>query len=219
MKLKLRIVNADHVSAVQDRAATWNEKGGSIGRMAGNDWVLADPDNEISRIHAHIHYQKNRYYIEDLSTNGVFIGDADQRIGSAPYQLHQDDMMYIGPYQIHIALIQTHIHLPQSTMDDDPLSKSPLAKHIRAQRVAFNHAIEKILAQFDSDYVDCAILQAGETRKTLKKRLYDTVFNKAYHAELKKRHLTEPSAEPYWLVAIIYVFSLIKNQLERRHYH
>ncbi len=104
MKLTLRIVNADDVLAEQDRTRTWDGEGGSIGRIAGNDWVLPDPRSEISRVHARVYFKNNLYYIEDLSTNGVFVGDMSHRIDRVPHAMTHGDVLFIGHYKIEVDL-------------------------------------------------------------------------------------------------------------------
>ncbi len=51
--------------------------GGTIGRLPDNDWVLPDP--YVSSHHARIRHKDNTFYIEDTSTNGVFINDEPPR--------------------------------------------------------------------------------------------------------------------------------------------
>ena len=50
--------------------------GGSIGRALDNDWALPDPRRYLSGHHARIHVRQGGYYLEDSSTNGVFVNDS-----------------------------------------------------------------------------------------------------------------------------------------------
>ena len=71
MALQIEIVS-EHAAIVGDDAVReFTEDGGTIGRSLRNDWVLPDPDNDISGRHATIVYQGGIYYIADTSRNGV----------------------------------------------------------------------------------------------------------------------------------------------------
>src|SRR5688572_724079 len=55
----------------------FNAIGGTIGRLPDNDWVFPDP--YVSGRHALIRYLNGKYFIEDTSTNGVFVNTPDHR--------------------------------------------------------------------------------------------------------------------------------------------
>jgi type VI secretion system FHA domain protein len=77
--------------------------GGTIGRLPDNDWVFADP--YVSGRHALIRYVNGKYFIEDTSTNGVFINSPDARVGrSQAQQLNDGDVLYIDAYQIKVSI-------------------------------------------------------------------------------------------------------------------
>lgn len=77
--------------------------GGTIGRLPDNDWVFPDP--YISGRHALIRYVSGKFFIEDTSTNGVFINAPDKRLprGQAQ-QLRDGDLLYIDSYQINVSI-------------------------------------------------------------------------------------------------------------------
>src|SRR5919201_159996 len=78
MTLRLRIVS-DHRRLLGDRSSiAFSIEGGTIGRSADNDWVLPDPLRYVSAHHARVEYRDGNFYLEDLSTNGVFVND-DER--------------------------------------------------------------------------------------------------------------------------------------------
>lgn len=77
--------------------------GGTIGRLPDNTWVLQDP--YVSSRHAVIRYTAGVFYIEDTSTNGVFINSPDRRLGlRQPYALQSGDRIFIEPYEIRASL-------------------------------------------------------------------------------------------------------------------
>lgn len=103
MTLILRIDNADTTLALEDRQRQWFGNGGTIGRGISNDWVLPDNRGEISRVHAKINYEGGHYHLEDVSTNGVYLGSEHQRV-EAPHRIQAGDVIHIGHYQIHAEL-------------------------------------------------------------------------------------------------------------------
>ena len=81
--------------------------GGTIGRSADNDWVLPDPLRYVSAHHARVQFRDGHFYLEDLSTNGVFVNDEAEPVskrGPDGYPLQNGDMVRIGDYQVVVAL-------------------------------------------------------------------------------------------------------------------
>ena len=58
----------------------FNAIGGTIGRLPDNDWVFPDP--YVSGRHALIRYVSGKYFVEDTSTNGVFVNTPDNRLAA-----------------------------------------------------------------------------------------------------------------------------------------
>ena len=50
-------------------ATRFDQLGGAIGRIAGNDLVLDDPGKYISRVHARVEYRDGGYYLLDVGSN------------------------------------------------------------------------------------------------------------------------------------------------------
>jgi type VI secretion system protein len=107
MTLRLRVVS-DHRRQLADRhTIVFGVSGGSIGRSGENDWVLPDPSRYVSAHHARVHFRDGHFYLEDLSTNGVFANDRPEplsKLGSSGYQLRNGDVLRLGEYQIVVAL-------------------------------------------------------------------------------------------------------------------
>jgi type VI secretion system protein ImpI len=81
----------------------FNAIGGTIGRLPDNDWVFPDP--YVSGRHALIRYLNGKYFVEDTSTNGVFVNSPDNRLSRAqPHQLRNGDVLYIDAYQIRVSI-------------------------------------------------------------------------------------------------------------------
>jgi type VI secretion system FHA domain protein len=77
--------------------------GGTIGRLPDNDWVFMDP--YVSGRHALIRYLGGKFFIEDTSTNGVFINSIENRLARGqPQQLRDGDLLYIDAYKINVSI-------------------------------------------------------------------------------------------------------------------
>jgi type VI secretion system protein len=103
MSLRLRIVS-DHRRLLGDRSSiVFTVDGGSIGRSADNDWVLPDPLRYVSAHHARVEYRDGQYFLEDLSTNGVFVNDDERTLAKAHpmgHLLKTGDIVRMGDYHI-----------------------------------------------------------------------------------------------------------------------
>jgi type VI secretion system protein len=76
----------------------------SIGRAPGNDWVLADPDRQLSKTHCVIVAAGGRYMLTDLSTNGVYVNGATERVPrEGQIELTDGDDFRIGEYVIRLS--------------------------------------------------------------------------------------------------------------------
>jgi hypothetical protein len=82
---------------IGDYSATFSQSGGTIGRSTDCTLTLPDPERLVSRVHAEISYSKGRYFIRDLSINGVYLNGSDSPIGRGnSAELHNGDRISIG---------------------------------------------------------------------------------------------------------------------------
>ena len=85
--------------------------GGTIGRLADNDWVL--PDEYISGHHARISFTNGAFFIEDTSTNGVFVNSQQNRLPRGkPHPLRNGDTIFIDDYEVRVALAAEPVAVP-----------------------------------------------------------------------------------------------------------
>src|SRR4029453_13991450 len=102
MILTLEIVGPE-TGNVGDGRKVFDTRGGSIGRGTENDWVL--PDQYVSSRHAFIRYKNGTFYLEDASTNGVYVNSRDNRLARRePHALHSGDWILIEPYEIRVGI-------------------------------------------------------------------------------------------------------------------
>ncbi len=79
--------------------------GGTIGRAADNDVVLADPERFVSGCHARVRAQDGEFYLDDLSRNGLFLNGATEPLGrTRSARLRHADVLTIGDYEIVVEL-------------------------------------------------------------------------------------------------------------------
>jgi type VI secretion system protein len=107
--LRLRIVS-DQRRSLADRSSTiFSVEGGTIGRSADNDWVLPDPSRYVSAHHARVLFREGHFYLQDVSTNGVYVNDDMEPLakrGSSGYRLASGDVLRMGEYHIVAAVEQ-----------------------------------------------------------------------------------------------------------------
>jgi type VI secretion system FHA domain protein len=81
----------------------FGREGGVIGRAPSNDWVL--PHTKVSGRHARITFADGVFYIEDTSTNGVFVNASkDRLVRGRPHPLESGDRLFIDPYEIRVTV-------------------------------------------------------------------------------------------------------------------
>ncbi len=105
MPLQLKITSDHRTLMADDAVRVFNETGGTIGRALQSDWILPDNDRFISGRHATVDYQNGAYYIADISTNGVFVNDADEPLGkSNPRRLFTGDRLRMGEFEMLVTV-------------------------------------------------------------------------------------------------------------------
>lgn len=113
MLLALSVISFQAASLGAAAYKIFDQRGGTIGRVAGNDWVLPDPDSFVSSRHANVRWAGGAYYLEDTSSNGTFINAPDR---AAPrgtlVPLNDGDRLYIGDFEIMVQLIDAPGHNP-----------------------------------------------------------------------------------------------------------
>jgi len=129
MILTLEVMGEQDARLGAGRRKVFDAIGGTIGRLPDNDWVLADP--YVSGRHALIRYLNGRFFVEDTSTNGVFVNSPDFRLSrSQTHPLKHGDVLYIDAYQIAVSI-------ERDAAADDDHANDPLVAlkaHAKKQR-------------------------------------------------------------------------------------
>jgi type VI secretion system FHA domain protein len=106
MPLKLTIIRRPDDEPAATAAATvktFDRCGGILGREPDTDWVL--PHRYVSRRHAEVRFEADRYYVRDMSQNGVYVNGRLVGQGNAAL-LTDGDRLAIGDYEM---LVQTEL--------------------------------------------------------------------------------------------------------------
>ena len=121
MALRLSVVS-NHRRLLGDRSSiVLGPSGATIGRSTSNDWVFPDPLRYVSARHARIACRDGQYYLEDLSTNGVYVNEDDQPLGKdVARQLRSGDLLRVGEYQVVVALEDEPAEAPPAERPPPP---------------------------------------------------------------------------------------------------
>jgi type VI secretion system protein len=121
MTLRLRVVSDQRHLLADRSSAVFSVEGGTIGRSADNDWVLPDPLRYVSAHHARVQFRDGHFYLQDVSTNGVYVNDDMEPVakrGSNGYRVANGDVIRIGEYHILAALEARRAHERADAEDD-----------------------------------------------------------------------------------------------------
>ncbi len=105
MFLILQVTSANAAMLGTASRAVFTAAGGSIGRRAGNDWVL--PDGHVSGRHAGVRAIGGTFFLEDNeSANGVIVNGNRLHAGE-PFPLKDGDKIFIDPFEISVSVSMT----------------------------------------------------------------------------------------------------------------
>ena len=104
-------------------ATRFDQLGGAIGRIAGNDLVLDDPGKYISRVHARVEYRDGGYYLLDVGSNPSMVNGRPAGPGR-PVLLADRDQVLIGDYLLVVSLTPDAQAAP-ALQPFAPMSASP----------------------------------------------------------------------------------------------
>ena len=105
MAIKLRVISDHYRELGEQRTRVFGVNGGTIGRAPDNDWVLPDPRRLVSGHHCEIQYRSGGYWLEDTSTNGVFVNDVEEPVSArGPVPLRDGDRLRIGDYELLVGI-------------------------------------------------------------------------------------------------------------------
>ncbi|HEX9138577.1 MAG TPA: type VI secretion system-associated FHA domain protein TagH [Steroidobacteraceae bacterium] len=108
MGLRLTITSEQCRRLGERSSFVFDGSGGSIGRAHDNHWVLPDPQRYLSAHHARIQYRHGGYFIEDTSSNGLYLNNDEAPLGRrGPQHLRAGDTLRLGEYLVRVAIDST----------------------------------------------------------------------------------------------------------------
>ena len=82
--------------------------GGVIGRGPGCDWVIPDASRVLSSHHGLIGYREGRYFLTDISRNGIGLASSPERLRKGQARLISDgDVFELGVLTIRARLLES----------------------------------------------------------------------------------------------------------------
>jgi type VI secretion system protein len=129
MALRFEIISAQRQQLGGRANFTLAGKGCRIGRSLDNDWALPDVSRFLSGHHAIIHFRVGLYFLEDTSTNGVYINDSVSPLGRRGVQalLHAGDILRLGDYRIMVHIEEEAKPQPQP-LHHPPQHQTPVQR-------------------------------------------------------------------------------------------
>lgn len=103
MTLTLEVTSSQASQLGAGKRKSFGHQGGSIGRDKASTWVL--PHTKVSAHHASISFRNGVFYIEDTSTNGVYLNSRTNRlVRGRPHPLQSGDCILVEPYVIEVVV-------------------------------------------------------------------------------------------------------------------
>ena len=96
MELLLEVVGMGKKALGPAAVHRFNNHGGVIGRGAECDWVLPDPARRLSGRHAIVSHQKGRFFLTDISKNGIYLGVNHRLPKNEPIAVADGSVFFVG---------------------------------------------------------------------------------------------------------------------------
>jgi predicted component of type VI protein secretion system len=129
MTLKLTIISEQRVKLGGHSTFVLRQSSGTIGRAYDNTWTLADPHRYLSAHHARILFSQGAYFIEDTSTNGLFLNGAEEPVGRhGPQGLRSGDTLRLGDYMIRVTIDESDASAGENSASAEYLVSAPSGK-------------------------------------------------------------------------------------------
>lgn len=103
MKLHLEVTSCRGLPPEQPEGLRVGSGVYTLGRSPESDFVLSDPERQVSSCHARIEVRDDGVWLTDQSTNGTFLNQSADRLPPGqPVPLHDGDTLTIGSYEVAV---------------------------------------------------------------------------------------------------------------------
>ncbi|KRP66585.1 type VI secretion system-associated FHA domain protein TagH [Pseudomonas orientalis] len=117
MQLMLEVCEAAGASPACTVRKVFDGVGGVIGRGSGCDWVIHDPSRLLSSHHALVGCREGRYFLTDISSNGIGMPGSGERLRKGQARLIEDgDVFELGALSVRARLME-----PAQPFDEQPV--------------------------------------------------------------------------------------------------
>ncbi len=130
MFLRLNICESVEPISASNKCFDFGTDGGYIGRAEKNDWVLPDTKKLISKQHIRVVFYDGNFFIQDLSTNGVWVEDEKIEQG-IDCMISHDQKISFGEYKMLASLhqeVEQSGSVPVRLLDDSVAISEPLGE-------------------------------------------------------------------------------------------
>lgn len=107
MQLVFEVCAVGSDKVVPSARKVFDAAGGVIGRGSGCDWVLPDPSRVLSSHHGLVGYRGGRYFLTDISRNGIGVAGSAERLRKGQARLISDgDVFELGALALRARLLE-----------------------------------------------------------------------------------------------------------------
>ncbi|MGZ0715485.1 type VI secretion system-associated FHA domain protein TagH [Pseudomonas palleroniana] len=116
MQLVLEVCRGEGVTPMPLARKVFDRVGGVIGRGSGCDWVIPDPSRLLSSHHGLIGYREGRYFLTDISRNGIGVAGSPERLRKGQARpISNGDVFQLGALVIRAGLTESK-HRPEEVL-------------------------------------------------------------------------------------------------------
>lgn len=128
MPLILKVLSYKDRSPEKLLSASFDQRGGTLGRSMNNHFALHDEEKVVSGKHAEIRFESGSYFITDTSTNGTYISNRNIKLQRETAALYNGDRLQIGDYMLLVNIDTTNVSILEKLNGKEvsPVSKPPV---------------------------------------------------------------------------------------------